>query len=281
MKEAINSNVLTRYFYYPKFVTLSNEEMLEYAKISKELMKYFDFENGKYHDSPFVNQKLIERKNIIHKAKSKSECLINIIDEIRPENFTKAFIYVPEGYESNYAENDIENFDDNDERLIQSYTKLLYQKYKFKLRTFTGETKDRVEVLTQFKDGRLDALLAMKCLDEGVDIPQTKFAIFCSSTGNPRQYIQRRGRVLRKHKDKKYAYLYDMVVKPQLDPTSSDPLMLKIEKSIFKSELTRLINFAVLSENKMECIELLEPFCLDFEIDIYDLLNQEESKYIK
>ncbi len=279
MKEAINSSVLSRYFYYPKFVTLSHDEMNKYAKISKELMKYFDFENGKYHDSPFVNQKLIERKNIIHKAKSKSTCLINIIDEIGAENFTKAFIYVPEGYESNYAENDIDEFDNNDERLIQSYTKLLYDKYKFKLRTFTGETKDRVEVLTQFKEGKLDALLAMKCLDEGVDIPQTKYAIFCSSTGNPRQYIQRRGRVLRKHKEKKFAYLYDMIVKPQLDPTSSDPTMLKIEKSIFKSELSRLINFAALSENKIECLELLEPFCLDFDIDIYELINQEESKY--
>jgi superfamily II DNA or RNA helicase len=281
MKEAINSDVLCRYFYYPKFVTLSSDEILQYAKISKELMKYFDFENGKYHDSPFVNQKLIERKNIIHKAKSKSDCLISIVDQIGPQNFTKAFIYVPEGYESNYAENDIENFDNEDVRLIQSYTKILYEKYNFKLRTFTGETKDRVEVLSQFKNGKLDALLAMKCLDEGVDIPETKYAIFCSSTGNPRQYIQRRGRVLRKHKDKKFAYLYDMVVKPQLDPTSSDPLMLKIEKSIFKSELNRLINFAVLAENKIECLELLEPFCLDFDIDIYDLLNQEEDKYIK
>jgi superfamily II DNA or RNA helicase len=257
MKEAINSDVLSRYFYYPKFVSLSEDEMIEYAKISKELMKYFDFENGKYHDSPFVNQKLIERKNILHKAKSKSECLVNIIDEIGPHNFTKAFIYVPEGYESNYAENDVEKFDISDERLIQSYTKLLYNRYKFKLRTFTGETKDRFEVLTQFKEGKLDALLAMKCLDEGVDIPQTKYAIFCSSTGNPRQYIQRRGRVLRKHVDKKYAYLFDMVVKPKLDPTSSDPLMLKIEKSIFKSELSRLINFAVLAENKIECLKLL------------------------
>ena len=86
---------------------------------------------------------------------------------------------------------------------------------------------------------------------------------------------------MRKHADKKYAYLFDMIVKPKLDPTSSDPLMLKIEKSIFKSELSRLINFAVLAENKIECLKLLEPYCLDFDIDIYDLFNQEESNYTK
>ena len=49
----------------------------------------------------------------------------------------------------------------------------------------------------------------MKCLDEGVDVPRTEIAIFCSSTGNPRQYVQRRGRVLRLHDDKEKAIIYD------------------------------------------------------------------------
>lgn len=279
MKKAIASNVLCKYFYFPKFVNLSPDELKEYVIISKELMKFFDFSKGKYKDSPYVNLKLVERKNILHKAVSKTNCLINIIQEIGVEKFKNAFIYVPEGYEPNYSETDIDHLDLNDEKLIQLYAKLLHDTFKIKLRTFTGETKDRKEILNQFKDGKLDALLAMKCLDEGVDIPQTQYAIFCSSSGNPRQYIQRRGRVLRNYKGKEHAFLYDMIVMPELDPTINDPLLIKIEKNIFISELKRVLNFVILSENKIECLKMLEPICNDIDINVYDLANQEDENY--
>ena len=74
--------------------------------------------------------------------------------------------------------------------------------------------------------------------------------------------------------------MYDMVVKSNLDPTNSDPNMIKIEKSIIKSELIRLINFAVLSENKIECLASIEQYSSSLGIDIYDLANREENKYI-
>ena len=56
----------------------------------------------------------------------------------------------------------------------------------------------------------------MKCLDEGVDIPQTALAFFCASTGNPKQFIQRRGRVLRQAEGKDFAIIHDLVVIPNL-----------------------------------------------------------------
>ena len=144
---------------------------------------------------------------------------------------------------------------------------------------FTGETNNRDQILNQFKDGYLDALLAMKCLDEGVDVPQTKYAIFCSSTGNPRQYIQRRGRVLRTHKDKEYAIIYDLIVKPTINHTNTDENLTKMEKNIFLSELRRLVNFAVLSENKDQSLQDLEPLCNNLDIDIYELANNELNNY--
>ena len=277
MKKAIEDHVLCEYYYYPKLVGLDQEEVREYAIISKKLVPYFV--NGKYIDNDFVKRQLMKRKNIIHKARNKSNCLINIIDEIGKDNFNYAFIYVPEGNEASYENSDIDLFDPEDQILIQTYTELLYNNYGFKLRSFTGETNDRKEVLNQFKNGHLNALLAMKCLDEGVDIPQTKYAIFCSSTGNPRQYIQRRGRVLRRFDGKEFAYMFDMIVKTNLDPTNSDPKMIKIEKAIMISELTRLINFAVLAVNKTECLAIMEPYCTSLGIDIYDLANKEEEKY--
>ena len=143
----------------------------------------------------------------------------------------------------------------------------------------TEENQNKDQIFEQFKSEKLDALLAMKCLDEGVDIPQTKYAIFCSSTGNPRQYVQRRGRVLRNFKGKESAVIYDLIVKPITDHTNTDEKLSKIEKNIFISELKRLVNFAVLSENKDSCLKKIENMCYDLDIDIYDLANKELENY--
>jgi len=278
MKKAIEEGVLCKYYYYPVLVDLQNEELIEYRAYTNELMFYIDPKTGKYRDHPRAKYLLLERKNVIHKAKNKSSKLLEIIEEIGPTKFQNAFIYVPEGYDTNYAETDIDEFDDDDP-IISKYTELLYDRYKFKLQTFTGETTNREEILKQFRRGDLDALLAMKCLDEGVDIPQTEFAIFCSSTGNPRQYIQRRGRVLRTYNGKNFARIYDMIVKPAIDVTDSNIKIKTSEKNILLSEVKRLVNFAVLAENKIECLKKLEELCYDFDIDIYDLANKELEKY--
>ena len=89
-------------------------------------------------------------------------------------------------------------------------------------------------------------LTSMKCLDEGVDVPRSELAIFCASTGNPRQFIQRRGRILRTHKDKKYAYIHDLVVVPEVNSASESYQM---ERNLLESELKRVRDFALMSEN--------------------------------
>jgi superfamily II DNA or RNA helicase len=206
---------------------------------------------------------------------------MSIINKIGKENFKKAFIYVPEGIEVDIIEKEFTPIEIENEtsRIIDNYLIQLYNNFQFKMAKFTGETNNRDQILNQFKDGYLDALLAMKCLDEGVDVPQTKYAIFCSSTGNPRQYIQRRGRVLRTHKDKEYAIIYDLIVKPTINHTNTDENLTKMEKNIFLSELRRLVNFAVLSENKDLSLQDLEPLCNNLDIDIYELANNELNNY--
>lgn len=281
MKTAIENGVLCKYYYYPKIVNLEQSEQDEYLKISKELSKYIDPKTGMYRESDYVNNLLIKRKNIIHKASRKIDELVSIVKGIGKENFNNAFIYVPEGIEIDYTENENTDFDlesDND-KLIDNYLNTLYNNFGLRMAKFTGETKNRDQIFEQFKNEKLDALLAMKCLDEGVDIPQTKFAIFCSSTGNPRQYVQRRGRVLRNFKGKEYAIIYDLIVKPITDHTDIDEKLSKIEKNIFLSELKRLVNFSVLSENKDSCLKNLEQICYDLDIDIYELANKELENY--
>lgn len=86
----------------------------------------------------------------------------------------------------------------------------------------------------------------MKCLDEGVDVPRSEMAIFCASTGNPRQFIQRRGRILRKHPDKHLAVIHDLVVAPEIGSGLENYNM---ERSLLRGELKRVRDFAVMSEN--------------------------------
>ena len=106
----------------------------------------------------------------------------------------------------------------------------------------------------------------MKCLDEGVDVPRSEFAVFCSSTGNPRQFIQRRGRVLRLHKDKKFAVIHDLIVVP--DYISEETFQL--EKNLVLNELKRVREFALLSKNANESINILNPYLQKYEISIFN-----------
>lgn len=106
------------------------------------------------------------------------------------------------------------------------------------MRKFVSGQKDREEILDEFASGKLQVLTSMKCLDEGVDVPRSELAIFCSSR-NPRQFIQRRGRVLRTHPKKKIAVLHDLVVAPEINPNSSS---YRMERAMLKSELIRVNN---------------------------------------
>lgn len=279
MKMAIEDNILCRYYYYPILVDLEDDELAEYKKISRKLAKFINTETGRYIDNPTVNSLLIRRKNIIHKANRKESALINIVTKIGGNNLKYAFIYVPEGNKGSYDEVDETFSEQEDSRIIDHYTTSIHNQFGLKLRKFLGETTDREAILSQFEKGEINAILAMKCLDEGIDIPRAQYAIFCSSTGNPRQYIQRRGRVLRVHKDKEFAFIYDMIIKPSISFLHGDSNESKMERNIFMSELKRLTNFTALAENRIEILSELELLATSYNIDIYDLMNIELENY--
>jgi superfamily II DNA or RNA helicase len=275
MKEAIDLNFLTPYYYYPYFLTLEYEELEKYLIISRQLIKYFDFKTGKFKEA--ATPLLIKRKRIIHKAQNKKAILKKIFRdvELKNESLKYTFVYVPEGYESKTSEEDNHLIQEEDERIINEYSQIINE-FGYKTYQFLGETKDRDKILQQFKNGQIEILTAMKTLDEGVDIPITKNAIFCASTGNPRQFIQRRGRILRLHKGKTHANIYDMIVIPSNDLMLEESSELKkMEINIFRSELNRVANFLYSSENMMEALDgQLNELAKKYEIDIYSLLNK-------
>jgi superfamily II DNA or RNA helicase len=280
MKEAIENKVLSQYDYFPVFFDLTENELKVYREYTEKLRRHIDSKTGRYKDNDLVNNLLIQRKNVIHKAKNKLPKLFDIIESIGPEKFKYAFIYVPEGYEPDYEVVDDFDLSKDDKHLINLYTQYLYKNFKFSLKSFTGETKGRDQILELFANGKFDAILAMKCLDEGVDVPRAEYAIFCASTGNPRQFVQRRGRVLRRHKDKPKAIIYDLIAAPLFNKFQIASSQIETEKNIFRSELRRVVNFAAIADNCNEIIQdELASICRNLEIDLNGMLLEELETY--
>lgn len=261
MSQAINEGRLMEYCYYPKIVYLNDEnEMPDYVSITEQLMRLFDSSTGQFKDSQKAKNLLMLRKRILHKADDKIRIFKEIINEIGGDKLKYCFVYVPEGnkvYDSDeavlYSKTDSDFNQDTYEESILSkmldVTKAIYP--NITCNTYTGKNNktERKAILQGFENGQINVLFAMKCLDEGVDVPRAEYGIFASSTGNPRQFIQRRGRLLRKHKDKTFAHIYDMVVIPNFQSPHYSREFWQMERSLVKGELTRVAYFANLATN--------------------------------
>jgi superfamily II DNA or RNA helicase len=273
MKRAMKEGRLTDYYYYPKIVHLDEDEKEEYIELSNALIKFFDFERGKFRDSPIVERLLLQRKNIIHQARRKIPAFKEILIELDRINKLKyVFTYVPVGS----SKEELGNGEDIGNKFIYQYLKAALEvKPNLRASTYTSETEDRIYKLRSFSEGRVDMLLAMKMLDEGVDIPRAEVGIFASSTGNPREYIQRRGRLLRNHDDKTFAYVYDMIVAPVA--SYGDDKLYRIERNLVRNELIRVAYFASLSMNFYDSKEALQDICDRYELDLDTIINTLEN----
>ncbi len=276
MEEAINKNVLCRYYYYPHLVSLTDSEMKDYMDLSLKISKFYKDESDSFKSNPILTALLLARKRIIHKALNKVSVFCDILREQyrKKGNLKYTLVYVPEGNEPNdYFETDQfsevdETVTDNDAiHLIDVFTKAVKDvDNRTTIKKFISGINDRDNILEQFAKGEIDVLTSMKCLDEGVDVPQAELAIFCASTGNPRQFVQRRGRILRKHPDKQFAYIHDLVVIPEINPNSDS---YRMERSMLKKELERVNNFALLSENSSHTTNVLLDTMNYYNLNLY------------
>ena len=266
MQRALNEGFLTEYKYFPKIVELNENEFKEYIEISKKLLKFFDFKVGQFKKDPIVEILLMKRKDIIHKATNKISCFKSILRELEKEDKLKyIFAYIPEGY----------SLDDNNEpeRIMHKFIKAGSTVCpKLKINSYTADEPNLEDLLRGFSEGRIDLLYAMKMLDEGVDVPRAEVGIFCSSTGNPRQFIQRRGRLLRKHPSKLFATIYDMIVIPRLSNDSSE--FFNMEKNMVTNEVRRVAYFASLSMNYYDSTRNLENILNKYDINLDKIINE-------
>lgn len=266
MERALKEGFLTEYKYFPIIVELNEEEIEEYIELSRKLLKFFDFEKGVFKNDPLVEILLLKRKNIIHKANNKISCFKSILKKLENENkLNYIFTYIPEGYTHDYK--------GNSEKILDKFIIAASETIPgLKLNSYTSEDSDLKDILRGFSEGKIDLLFAMKMLDEGVDVPRAEVGVFCSSTGNPRQFIQRRGRLLRKHPSKSYATIYDMVVIPKLSNNTTE--FFNMEKNMVKNEIQRVAYFASLSMNFYDTARNLENVLKKYDFNLDKIINE-------
>ncbi|QLH84811.1 DEAD/DEAH box helicase family protein [Halosimplex pelagicum] len=215
---------LTQYDYHPIIVEMTEEELSEYSKLSKRLASAAASEDT---DEELVERLAMKRANLVKSADNKYASLKSVLRQIdQPDHL---LVYT--------NPQQIDNVQD-----ILNGLGIFQHKF-----TYREGDEEREQLLTSFDRGDVDALVAMRCLDEGVDVPSTRQAILMSNTGNPMQFIQRRGRVLRQFPGKEKAVIYDFIVVPTLNPSQD---IVDSERNILKKELRRFEEFAANARNE-------------------------------
>lgn len=238
LKDALDCKALCQYYYYPILVELNEEEAREYLKLSK-LIAQLAGSRGEVDGDSRIEHLLIKRARLIATANGKEAALREIVKN--DPNFKHHLFYCGDGT--------IENDDGEMLRHVDSVIRMLSGEFKARVAKFTSENTmdEREQLLKSFAKEDLQGLVAIRCLDEGVDVPSTRTAVILASSTNPRQFIQRRGRILRQSPGKKDAVIYDMVVYP---PQSD--ILTEAERSLVRKELIRLSEFAGLAKNSAQ-----------------------------
>lgn len=236
LEEAIKRGFLTPYKYFPIIVYLTDEEEEEYFEISKKIAQISSQEEK---NDDLLQILLNKRAHIIKTAINKIDKLKNLLKEKNLINTKYNLFYCDSGkINGKKMIDEVYN--------ILKYIGMNVQKFT----SFDTTTKEeRQNLLKSFEEGIVEGLVAIKCLDEGVDVPAVKRAFLLSSSGNPKEFIQRRGRILRKHPLKKFSEIYDFIVVPKnLD---------KYSKNYFIKELQRYKEFAKSAINYIDAEKIL------------------------
>lgn len=247
IKDAIEAGMLCRYNYYPKVVYLTYDEMKSYEDLSDRISKisvYADSSNVEEKDREYLEQLLKERHRIIERAENKKESFMSLMMAQIKRYKNKTIVFCPDGV------------DDLGEDLLSSYKKELWERLvaekKFVLMNEYVQGTER-NIIEGFASGAIDILFAKQRLNEGIDIPSAKRAVFVSSSTSEREFIQRRGRVLRKAPGKQLAEIFDFIVVPP-DRNS------RYAPSIVDSEIKRAMDFAQTAENYAEIESILRVY---------------------
>ena len=282
LDRAIAENKLIKYKYYPIIVSLSEDERAAYADYSRQIAKcLIKGKNGKFKLSERGKKIALKRARLVAGAINKIEALEEVITPYKEDKHILVYCGATKVLDPDKETTEV---DDDDLRQIDIVTDLLGNKMKMKVSQFTSNEsiEERAILKKEFAAGdTLQALIAIKCLDEGVNIPSIRTAFILASTTNPKEYIQRRGRVLRLADGKDYAEIYDFITLPRpLDEVSSlTEEEMKRELTLVKNELCRAEEFARIAMNCVSCSSVLDDIREAYDLQDYVLEFEEDFDY--
>lgn len=271
LKKAIKEGMLTRYEYFPHIVILDRDERDDYEELTKKIAQSIVFKkNGEKTYSDYGKSLILKRARLIASAKGKYKVLYEKILDYK--NDSHILVYVG-------TSTVVDKKGDNEEvKQIDYVTDILGNHLGFMVQRYTSRENlfERNEIKQRFEKGNdLQILVAIKCLDEGVDIPSIKTAFILASSTNPREYIQRRGRVLRLHENKTISTIHDFIVLPFPLESSLNKEKVTTFQRMLKNEIRRLEEFGADAENSALAHSVRMKILNDYGFLKFDIIEDE------
>lgn len=273
LDQAIEDGNLVHYEYFPIVISLSDYEMKRYKELSKKLKKYIVVKNGKMKISDAGKPLIYERTRLLAGAKNKIPVLMRLFKNYVNDNNILVYCGAAGVEDENTGEV---------VRQVDLVTQKLKEEFHMSVKRFTAEEdlKERENIKKYFAEGQYQVITAIKCLDEGVNIPGIKTAFIMSSSRNPKEFVQRRGRLLRKNKDKTKAIIYDFITLPrELDNVV--PNDIDDDKTIIVGEVARMLEFGKLADNPQDADYLVNTIMDTYEyyFDAEEEISKMEDYY--
>jgi superfamily II DNA or RNA helicase len=228
--DAIREGRLTPYEYHPVLVRLEPDELEDYEAVASDIGRELA-EPAEAREPGRLTTLLNRRTTVLNTARGK---LAALRDDVGRERPSRALIYTA------------------NRRQLEAVMALCWER-GVNTHQFTGEEgrAQRQQLLRELEDARVPALVAIRCLDEGVDVPSARQGFLLASSGNPREFVQRRGRLLRLAPGKALAWVRDYVVVPDGGGEA--------DQNLIRRELGRVMEFAGTAVNGSSALERLWP----------------------
>lgn len=262
---------LVNYEYHPIFVDATEEDENRFAKAQKLMISARDPKTGIIIDEEKFTLGYRGRLRAISMAEQKHERIAEIFDEINDKDHT--IIYCSDG--KLMYDGDKKNHEQKELRHLEFILKLINNSClnstgsgiasKF---TASEGIEERMQLIEAFNSGYIEYLVAIRCLDEGINIPSIRSALILSSNDNYREFVQRRGRILRLYNDKKIAHIYDVIVLPSLS-----------NKTFAEIEFRRYLEYSRLALNREDLLLELEKYLKDYDLSFDDIKFDNEYVY--
>ena len=272
LEDAIGT-YLTNYYYYPIVCTYNSSEYEQFVKSNEELDAILSDPHSSKHEKMMAKNEYIEYSYTLNsKMDSKYEELEKLM---RGYTHSDHFLVYCGKARVDDEGNMIDSSHNEFIKCIDKTARILGMNglgLKISRITYRESSQDRKRILEEFDKGETAGIIAISCLDEGVDIPSIKTAVIMTSSDNPREYVQRRGRVLRMYPGKEYATIYDFIVIPKnLDDVVPGDEHSGLELKMIAKEIRRMKEFSKVSLNSEDTDDIFSKISTAYKISIDDI----------